>query len=104
MLVSNVKLRTYSNVSLQVLGQIEAKIQYNKQTVQLPLIVVEGNGPILYGRDWLAHIQLDWKKIHSVQRCGVAEVLERHSHVFKETLGTLQGYEAHLYVDPQAKP
>ena len=31
-------------------------------------------------------------------------MLERHSHVFKETLGTLQGYEAHLYVDPQAKP
>ena len=31
--VSNVKLRTYSNESLQVLGQIEAKIQYNKQTV-----------------------------------------------------------------------
>ena len=96
--VSNVKLRTYSNESLQVLGQIEAKIQYNKQTV------LEGNGPTLFGRDWLAHIQLEWKKIHSVQRCGVAEVLERHSHVFKETLGTLQGYEAHLYVDLQAKP
>ena len=31
--VSDVKLHTYSNESLQVLGQIEAKIQYNKQTV-----------------------------------------------------------------------
>ena len=102
--VSNVKLRTYSNESLQVLGQIEAKIQYNKQEVQLPLIIVKGNGPSLFGRDWLAHIQLDWKKIHSIQKCGVAKVLERHSHVFKETLGTLQGYEAHLYVDPQVKP
>ena len=30
--------------------------------------------------------------------------MNRHSYVFKETLGTLQGYEAHLYVDPQAKP
>ena len=102
--ISTVKLRTYSNESLQVLGQVEAKIQYNEQSVQLPLIVVEGNGPSLFGRDWLAHIQLDWKKIHSIQRCGVEEVLKRHSHVFTESLGTLRGYEAQLYVDPQAKP
>ena len=102
--VSNVKLCTYSNESLQVLGQIEAKIQYNKQVVELPLITVEGNGPSLFGRDWLTHIQLDWKKIHSIQKCGVEEVLERDSHVLQESLGTLQGYEAQLYVDPQAKP
>ena len=102
--ISTVKLRTYSNESLQVLGQVEAKIQYNKQSVQLPLIVVEGNGPSLFGRDWLAHIQLDWKKIHSIQRCGAEKVLKCHFHVFTESLGTLWGYEAQLYVDPQAKP
>jgi len=70
----------------------------------LPLIVVEGNGPSLYRRDWLSQIHLDWKRIHSVQECGLTEVLDRHSHVFKETVGTLQGYEAQLYVDSQAKP
>jgi len=48
---SSVKLCTYSNESLQVLGQIEAKVQYNKQKTQLTLIVVEGNGPSLFGRD-----------------------------------------------------
>ena len=64
---------------------------------------MEGNSPSLFGRDWLAHIQLDWKKIHSIQRCGVEEVLKRHSYVFTESLGTLRGYEA-LYLDPQAKP
>ena len=101
---SSVKLRTYSNESLQVVGQIEAKVQYEKQEAKLPLIVVEGNGPSLFGRDWLAQIFLDWKKIHSLQKCVLKEVLDRHSHVFKENLGTLQGYEAHLYVDPQAKP
>ena len=35
---------------------------------------------------------------------GITEVLNHHAHVFQETLGTLQGYEAQLYVDPQAKP
>ena len=53
--VSIVKLRTYCNVSLQVLGQIESNIQYNKQVIELPLIVVEGSGPSLFGRDWLTH-------------------------------------------------
>ena len=32
------------------------------------------------------------------------EILHHHTHVFNEGLGTLQGYEAQLYVDPQAKP
>ena len=66
--------------------------------------MVEGNGPSLFGRDWLAHIQRDWKKIYFIQRCSAEEMLKRHSHVFTENLGTLQGYEAQLYVDPQAKP
>ena len=30
-------------------------------------------------------------------------MLEQQSHVFQESLGALQGYEAQLYVDPQAK-
>jgi len=72
---SSVKLCTYSNESLQVLEQIEANVQYNKQKAQLLLIVVEGNGPSLFGRDWLSQIRLDWKKIRSVQECGLIKVL-----------------------------
>ena len=102
--ISSVKLCTYSNESLEVLGQIEATVQYNEQTVNLPLIVVKGNGQSLFGRDWLARIRLDWQRIHSILKCGITEVLNHHSHVFQEILGTLQGYEAQLYVDPQAKP
>ena len=101
---SSVKLRTYSNEQLHVLGQFEASIQYSDQSAQLPLIVVEGNGPSLFGRDWLLQFRLEWKQIHSVQKCDLTEVLNRHTHVFNEFLGTLQGYEAQLYVDPQAKP
>ena len=59
------------------------------------------NGQSLFGRYWLCYIHLDWQK---VLKCDITEVLNHHSHVFKETLSTLQGYEAQLYVDPQAKP
>ena len=97
--LSSVKLCTYSNESLEVLGQIEAIVQYNEQIVKVPLIVVKGNGQSLYRRDWLSQIRLDWQKIHL--KCDIIQVLNHHSHVFKETLGTLQGYEAQLYSTTQ---
>ena len=75
----------------------------NKQLCKLPLIIVKGNGQSLFGRAWLAQIRLDWQRIHSILKCGITEVMNHHSHVFQETLGTLQGYKAQLYVDPQTK-
>ena len=98
------KLCTYYNEFLEVLGQIEATVQYNEQIAKVSLIVVKGNGQSLFERDWLPQIRLNWQKIHSIPKCDIKEVLNCHSHVFKETLGTLQGYEAKWYVDPQAKP
>ena len=86
------------------MGQTEATVKYNEQIAKVPLIVVKGNGQSLFGRDWLSQICLDWQKIHSILKCDIREVPNRQSHVFKETLGTLQGYVAQLYVDPQAKP
>ena len=87
---------------LQILS-VKLTVQYNEQTANLSLIIVKGNGQSLLGRDWLAQIRLDWQRIHSILNCGITEVLNRHSHVFQETLGTLQGYKAQLYVDPQAR-
>ena len=73
---------------------VKLTVQYNEQTANLSLIIVKGNGQSLLGRDWLAQIRLDWQRIHSILKCGITEVLNRHSHVFQETLGTLQGYKA----------
>ena len=33
------------------MGQMKVKVTYGTQTVTLPLIVVSGNGPNLFGRD-----------------------------------------------------
>ena len=49
--ISSLKLCTYSNESLEVLGQIEVTVQYNEQIAKVPLIVVKGNGQSLFGRD-----------------------------------------------------
>ena len=48
-----VKLRTYSGEQLNVKGVITVEVQYNGQSESLPLIVANGQGPSLLGRDWL---------------------------------------------------
>ena len=86
------------------MGQAEIKVQYGEQELQLLLIVVAGKGPNLFGRDWLARIQLDWKKIHTIQGSTLTSVLDRHAHVFQEGLGTLKGYEGQLHVNLETMP
>ena len=100
-------LRTYSGEQLVILGQLEVEVQYGAQRARLPLCVVHGTGSSLLGRDWLQHLCLDWPSIcqvQSVEQTAVNSVLDRHKNVFREELGTLQGFEAKIYVDPTAKP
>ena len=84
---STARLHTYSGEPLPVVGQAEVQVQYGEQELKLPLIVVGGKGPSLFGRDWLSRIQLDWKKIHTIQGSTLTDVLERHARVFQQRLG-----------------
>ena len=43
-------------------GEILVTIRKEPRTVTLPLVVVEGAGPPLYGRNWLAHILINWQE------------------------------------------
>ena len=42
-------LRTYSGESITVMGQTEVEVRYEEQRVRLPLLVVKGEGPSLFG-------------------------------------------------------
>ena len=99
----NTLLRTYSGEQLKVLGQLKVTVKYNDQVQQLPLLVVAGDGPSLWGRDWLAAIQLNWAHIKQV-RTGLEPLLQKYSEVFQEELGTLKGIEAKLVVKENAVP
>ena len=71
----------------------------------MPLVVVQGDGSSLLGRDWLLHLRLDWKEIHHLQTTDPVErILLKHEEVFRKGLGTLRGYKAKIYVDKQATP
>ena len=52
------------------------------------------------GRDWLNKIKVNFWEIHSLtNQHPLEELLEKHSVVFKEKLGCLQGVKAQLLVD-----
>ena len=73
-------------------------------TLNLPLVVVEGAGPSLFGQDWLQKIRLDWRAICVVQCRCLVDILEENEEVFWPGLGTLKGYQVKISVDPDARP
>ena len=61
----SVRLATYDGTRLSVVGQADVDVEYGEQHVRLSVIVVERGKYALLGRDWLAHVRLDWKSIFS---------------------------------------
>lgn len=65
-------------------------VEYDGQPKpELPLVVVEGHGPTLFGRNWLAKIRLDWHDIKKVYS-GVELLLRKYETLFQDGLGTLK--------------
>lgn len=106
--VAGVKLKTYTGEIMPVLGQFQAKVNYEKQSELLPVVVVKGEGPALCGRNWLHKLTLNWKKIKHISQVyeakSLEEVLDSCSEVFKEELGTLRGITAKILVNPEIPP
>ena len=111
---SNTRLRAYRGHPLKVHGQLMAQLKYQDQSADVPLLVVEGSGPSLFGKDWLSRVRLDWTKICNIRVSetnlpqGVASQLrttvQNHPDVFKPGLGTVKGITAKLEMKPDARP
>ncbi|CAB3985346.1 Hypothetical predicted protein [Paramuricea clavata] len=108
-------LHTYTGDSIKVRGQFNASVNYNGQRMSLPLVVVDGSGPSLFGRDWLAKIKVDWKRIFNVSVPTIPKLsaavtnrlhatIQSYSEVFKQGLRTIKGINAKLEVTNDAYP
>lgn len=58
-----IRLCTYSGEMLKVVGETEVLVSYGDQQAELLLVVVEGDGASLLGRNWLQHIRLNWAEV-----------------------------------------
>ena len=104
---SQVKLKTYSGEQLIVKGVIEVEVQYVDQQAQLQLVVARGNGPSLFGRDWLMKIRLDWIQLcanHVCYSLSLQGILDVYSSVFSPELGTLKDTSVTISLDHTVQP
>ena len=71
-------------------------------------MVVEGQEPSLFGRNWLEKIKLDWTeiaKLNSVTSTAKLErLLEQYKEVVRDQLGHYKNAKAKLYLKPDAVP
>lgn len=60
---------TYSGSEVNVIGQLQVNVSYESQSYNIvPLVVVnidKMGQPMLFGRNWLENIVLDWKTVFS---------------------------------------
>ena len=100
---TGVRLRTYTGEPLKVKGEAQVTVAYRNQVATLPLLVVEGSGPSLFGRNWLRKIQLDWSEVKKVTT-ELETLLSRYPGLFQDGLGTVKDCQVTLSVKPQAVP
>ena len=106
---SDVKLHAYGGKSLSVVGEADVAIQYNQETFQDTVVIVEGNGQPLFGRNWLTRVCLDWHGLFSsrssaVYSCSADTVVADFPAVFQEGLGTVEGRTASIQLQGSPTP
>ena len=105
---SNVCLKTYTSEAVTVLGEAMIEVQYQEQVKSLPLVVVQGSGPALFGRNWLNVIRLNWHQIAYTapfsRNKQLQEVINQYPSVFETGLGTFKVSKAHLSVKENTTP
>ena len=104
---AHLKLTSYSGDNIKVLGKSDVQVKIGKQCKKLPLIVVEGNGTPLLGRQWLLSIKLPWNQIlpSSVNSVSDADMLVcEFADLLKNTTGKIKNSVAKLEVHDNVKP
>ena len=111
-MASDTCLHTYTGHPVKVSGQLSVHLKYQEQSAHVPLLVVEGSEPSLFGRNWLTHVRLDCKEICSIHvsdtglpldvKSQLKATIQSYSNV--SGLGTIKEITAKLEMKPDAQP
>jgi len=63
---ANETLRSYLGEKIPLLGSTRVTVQYEDQSADVQVLIVQGNRTNLFGRDWLKEIKLNWGSIMRV--------------------------------------
>ena len=105
---STLELRTYTGEEMKIHGTVNVTVKHDKQTMTLPIFVVEGHGPPLLGRNWLEKLKLDWLNIATVHHSTMEEFDEQMQaefpKLFGKGIGKIKGVKGVLHVEGNATP
>ena len=94
--LSDAKFGTYTGQQIAVFGAID--VEYHGQTARARLVIVEGDGPMLLGRDWLRHFRIDWVKLNKID----SEHHNKLEDLLEPGLGKIAETTAKLYLKKEA--
>ena len=97
------KLTTYTGEAIKVLRCVKVDVEYSDQRTKLPLVVMDGDGPSLFGHNWLKHIRLDWLRIGSIGAASIKDVLAKFPEVFRCGVSEYTGPPVKLYINTTAR-
>ena len=104
---THARLLSYTDEEIPVKGSVQCRVNYRGQQYTLPLLVVQGNGRSLLGRNWMESIKLDWNNIFSVTGSGrdvMADLQEEFAELFAEGLGRYRGPPVKIYLNHEVQP
>ena len=80
-------------------------VKYQSQEAQLPLIVANGDRPVLLGRNWLQKLRVDWSNIFKVtQENAVEGIISRYNTLFSSGYGHLKQFKASIKLEDHSQP
>ncbi len=115
-------LRSYSEHSLEVMGECFAKVKIFDQVIENGRMAVVSNGGNLFGLNWIHQVDLPWDELFpkkasnsgsqqeiltvkkSVHPIGLDKLLCEFSDLFKDEMGYCSKLEAKVHLKPDAEP
>ena len=96
--------KTYSREPLRVVGQRDVSVVSQGKQRNYHSLLLLVMGLFCFGRNWLQIIRFDLQRIYHVKQCKLSGVLDWYQTLFQPGLGMLEGYEAKILIDPEARP
>lgn len=99
----------YSSREIEIVGKADVMVKYEKQILELPLVIVSGDRKSLLGLNWIEKLKLNLPELLketqlSVNAVNAHELLKDYETVFEPGLGTIENVTANLELKENAIP
>ncbi|CAA9999561.1 unnamed protein product, partial [Nesidiocoris tenuis] len=103
--------RTYDGTKLTPAGRVKLSVEFQGKSKILSAFVVEGNYPLIFGRDWMDYFNISFTNVNilknqdiSIPKSSVGALVVRFANVFSDKVGAIKNYVCSLKLQNDATP